>query len=131
MPAWPSGELVAALLEGVLGGEDRSLPVNLPNTGQVTNLAPGVVVESIGTAGVAGVRPRDVTTVPGMLGHHLQQVAASQELTVEAALSGNRATVLEAMLCDPLTGALAYEDVVALTDDMLAATAPWLPQFAR
>jgi len=26
---------------------------------------------------------------------------------------------------------LGYDDVVAMTDEMLTATAPWLPQFAR
>jgi alpha-galactosidase/6-phospho-beta-glucosidase family protein len=35
------------------------------------------------------------------------------------------------MLCDPLASALPYEDVVAMTDEMLAATSHWLPQFGR
>ena len=33
------------------------------------------------------------------------------------------------MLADPLAGRLPYEHVVAMTDELLAATAPWLPQF--
>ncbi len=36
-----------------------------------------------------------------------------------------------AMLLDPLTSRLDYDDVAAMTDEMLAATAEWLPQFAR
>jgi len=36
---------------------------------------------------------------------------------------------LEAMMADPMAGQLAYDDIVAMTDEMLAATAPWLPQF--
>ena len=50
---------------------------------------------------------------------------------MEAAVSGDRTTALEAMLADPMAGSLAYEHVVAMTDELLAATAPWLPQFAR
>jgi hypothetical protein len=34
------------------------------------------------------------------------------------------------MLSDPMTGRLPYESIVAITDELLAATAPWLPQFA-
>lgn len=130
VPILPSGELVASLLEGIVTGEDRHLPVNLPNTGQVKNLPEGVVVECIGMSGAAGVRPRDETEVPGILGRHLERIVASQELTVEAALSGDRGKVLEAMLCDPLASALPYEDVVEMTDAMYTATARWLPRFA-
>jgi alpha-galactosidase/6-phospho-beta-glucosidase family protein len=52
-----------------------------------------------------------------------------QEWTVEAALNGNRTLVLEAMMADPMAGQLAYDDIVMMTDEMLAATARWLPQF--
>jgi alpha-galactosidase len=129
VPELPSGELVVELIEGLVTGEDRDLPVNLPNTGQVVNLPVGVVVECIGTSGAEGVRPRDVTEVPGVLGRHLATVVASQEATVEAALSGDRAKVLEAMVLDPLTGALPFEEIVELTDEMLSATGRWLPRF--
>ena len=84
----------------------------------------------MGVAGSDGVRARDRATVPSFLGEHLRRVVSSQELTVEAALSGNRTTVLEAMLADPVAGALPYEHVVTMTDELLAATSPWLAQFA-
>ncbi|HLX87340.1 MAG TPA: hypothetical protein VKR22_02595 [Acidimicrobiales bacterium] len=130
VPRMPSGELAATLLAGLVTGEERALPMNLPNNGQVENLPAGAVVECIGIAGGDGLRPRDVTTVPSMLGETLRRVVASQELTVEAAVTGNRGTVLEAMLADPTAGRLPYEHVVSLTDELLAATSPWLAQFA-
>jgi alpha-galactosidase/6-phospho-beta-glucosidase family protein len=68
--------------------------------------------------------------VPSVLGELLRRVVASQELTVEAALSGSRTTALEAMLADPMAGSLPYEHVVAMTDELLAATAAWLPRFS-
>lgn len=129
IPAFPSGELVAPLLDGLVGGAERDLPVNLPNTGQVVGLPEGAVVECIGVSGAGGVRPRDVVDVPSVLGEYLRRVVASQELTVDAALTGNRTTVLEAMLADQMAGRLPYEHVVAITDELLAALAPWLPQF--
>ena len=65
------------------------------------------------------------------MGEWLRRVHTSQELTVEAALTGDRELAFEAMLADPSCGALRYDDVAAMTDDLLTATAPWLPQFAH
>lgn len=127
---WPSGELVAELLDGMVTGTERHLPMNLPNTGQVENLPAGVVVECIGATGADGPRARDVTHVDSVLGEHLRRVVAAQELTVDAALTGDRTRVIEAMFADPMAGKLPFEHLVAMTDELLAATAPWLPQFA-
>jgi alpha-galactosidase len=128
---WPSGEFVAPLLEGLVTGRETTVPGNIPNRGQVDNLPADVVVECMVVAGADGVKPRDRATVPSFLGEHLRRVVSSQELTVEAAISGDPTTALEAMLADPMAGSLPYEHVVAMTDELLAATAPWLPQFSR
>ena len=126
---WPSGELVAELIEGVVTGAERNLPMNLPNRGQVENLPEDVVVECIGVTGTSGVRPRDTASVGSVLGEYLRQITTSQELTVDAALRGNRTRVVEAMLVDQLAGHLPYEQVVSMTDELLTSTAAWLPRF--
>ena len=125
----PSGELVAKLLHGLVTGEPQELPVNLPNAGNVDNLADDAVVEIMGIADGQGVRGRDRTAVPGIMGEYLRRINLVQEWTVEAAFTGDRELVLEAMLADPLAAQLAYENVVAMTEEMLDATARWLPQF--
>jgi alpha-galactosidase/6-phospho-beta-glucosidase family protein len=51
-------------------------------------------------------------------------------MTVEAAISGSRDAAVDAMLLDPLAGRIDFDRVEQMTDEMLAATAPWLPQFA-
>ena len=127
---WPSGELVAELIGGIATDTEHQLPMNLPNRGQVENLPEDVVVECIGVTGASGVRPRDTATVGSVLGEYLRRISLSQELTVEAALTGDRTRVLEAMLTDQLAGHLPYEQLVAMTDELLTSTAPWLPQFA-
>ena len=128
---FPSGELVAPLLDSILTDHPTPLPLNVPNTGQVQNLPDSVVVECIGLAdGSRHVVPRDQAFVPSMPGEQLRRVAVAEEFTVDAALTGNRTTVLEAMLADPLAGRLPYEHVVTMTAELLHATAPWLPQFA-
>ena len=50
--------------------------------------------------------------------------------TVEAAITGDRQKVVEAMLLDPLAGRIDFDHLQQMTDEMLAATAEWLPQFA-
>ena len=51
-------------------------------------------------------------------------------MAVEAALTGNRQLVKQAVLHDPLTGAVcAPDEVWQMCDEMLEALAPWLPQF--
>lgn len=127
---WPSGELVAELIEGVVTGTTHELPMNLPNRGQVDNVPDDVVVECMGVTGAAGVGPRDKAHVGSVLGEYLRRITASQELTVDAALSGSRTRAIEAMLTDQLAGQLPYEQLVAMTDELLAATARWLPRFA-
>ena len=56
----------------------------------------GAVVEIMGVADGSGVRGRDKTTVPGIMGEFLRRINVVQEWTVEAALTGNRTLVLEA-----------------------------------
>jgi alpha-galactosidase len=54
-----------------------------------------------------------------------------QELAVEAALTGNREHVYQAVMLDPLTGAiLTLDQIRSMVDELFAAEAEWLPQFA-
>jgi alpha-galactosidase/6-phospho-beta-glucosidase family protein len=45
-------------------------------------------------------------------------------------MSGDHDAAFAAMLLDPLTSRLDYDAIVAMTDEMLDATAAWLPQFS-
>ncbi len=127
---FPSGELVANLIDGVVTGTPRALPMNLPNAGQCPDLPNGVVVEAMGIADADGVRPRDIAPLGGILGEYVRRTVVAQELTVDAGLLGDRTLAFEAMLADPVAGRLPYEAVAALTGEMLEALEPWLPQFA-
>ena len=130
VPDLPSGEMVAPLIDSFITGKARTLPLNLPNAGQCPDLPADVVVEAMCIADRDGVRGRDRASAPPFLAEHLRRVAAAQELTVAAALSGRRDDVLAALLADPLTGRTDYDHVEQMTDELLAATRRWLPQFA-
>ncbi len=55
---------------------------------------------------------------------------ATQELTVEAALRGDRALAGEAFALDPLAGRGDLLDMEVMVEELLVGTAEWLPQFA-
>jgi alpha-galactosidase len=125
----PSGEMVAPVIQCLLHDQPGRFPLNVPNEGQVADLPLGATVESMCIVSGSGIRGRDVVALPAGMAEVLRRVSASQELTVEAAVTGDRDTVFVAMLLDPLTSRLDYDAVATMTDEMLAATSAWLPQF--
>ena len=126
----PSGEMVAPLIDSIIRDKRRTFPFNIPNAGQAIGIPAEVVVETMCVADGAGVRGGEPAAVPGVLGEHLRRMTSVHELTVEAALSGKRDDVFAAMLADPLASRIDYDDLSRMTDELLEATKPWLPQFA-
>jgi len=126
----PSGEMVAPVMMCLLENLPGWFPLNIPNHGQVADVVDDAVVESMCVVDGSGVRGRDVVHVPPVLADTLRRVSTAQELTVDAALTGDRELVFEAMMVDPLAGRLDYDALRDLTDEMLVATKRWLPQFA-
>jgi alpha-galactosidase/6-phospho-beta-glucosidase family protein len=127
----PSGEMVAPVIQCLVLDQPGRFPLNVPNDGQVADLPLGATVESMCVVNANGVRGRDSVVLPAPLAECLRRVSASQELTVDAAISGDRDAAFAAMLLDPLTSRLDYDAIAVMTDEMLDATAPWLPQFSR
>jgi alpha-galactosidase len=130
VPTMPSGEMVAPVIDSFIRNKPRALPLNLPNAGQALDLPPDVVVEAMCIADADGLRGRDELAAPPGIAEWLRRIVFSQEATVEAALTGNRRRVVEAMLLDPLAGRIDFDHLEKMTDEMLTATKQWLPQFA-
>ena len=126
----PSGEMLAPLIDSILRDVPRHLPLNIPNTGQCPDLPLDAVVESMCTVDGDGIRGGDPVVAPAGLTEQIRRVVAAQELTVAAAVSGDRELVLEAMLADPLAGRGDFGQLVEMTDELVDATRAWLPQFA-
>jgi len=81
------------------------------------------------TVDASGARGRDAATLPAPLAQQLRRISAEQELVVDAALSGDRALVRDAMFLDPLAGRIDDGELARMTDELLQATSAWLPQF--
>ena len=52
-----------------------------------------------------------------------------QEMTVQAALRGNRELLVEALSLDPTCAAADFAEIGELADELLAANRRWLPRF--
>ncbi|HLN41429.1 MAG TPA: hypothetical protein VK215_03190 [Acidimicrobiales bacterium] len=130
LATWDSGELVAPVIDSLVTGTHRELPLNLPNAGQCPDLPADAVVEAICVVDGDGMRGRDVAPAPAPFAELLRRHVAVQELTVEAALTGDRALARQAFALDPLAGRGDLRDTEAMVEELLEGTSRWLPQFS-
>ncbi len=129
--AWSSGELPAPIIDSLLTGEPREVPVNIPNAGQAPDLREGAVVESICVVDATGIRGRDVALLPPFFAELVRRHVEVQELTVAAALMGDRRLAESAYFLDPLAGRGDLHQTEAMVEELLAGTATWLPKFGH
>jgi alpha-galactosidase len=130
LQTWPSGELPSPMIEAMLTGDPFEAPVNIPNAGQGVGLPADAVLESICVIDGDGIRGRDRSVLPPPYDEIVRRHVATQELTVEAAVRGDRRLAGEAFALDPLAGRGDLRALEAMVDELLAGTAEWLPQFA-
>lgn len=103
--------------------------LNVWNDGVIANLPP-CCVEAPAYVDAHGIQPLHVGDLPPQCAGVLKKSIAVQELAVEAAVTGNREMVKQAVALDPLCGAvLNLEEIWAMCDEMFEALAPWMPQF--
>ncbi len=101
---------------------------NLPNRGRIPELPDECIVEGPAMATAGGLRPLAQPRLPpGLLGTLATQFQWV-EVTVEAAVEGNRDKVIQALILD---GAVdSYENATLLADELIAAHAQHLPRFS-
>lgn len=129
LQTWKSGELPAPVIDALVSGTPLEAPVNIPNAGQCPDLPMDAVVESMGVVDAEGIRGRDQLRTPPPIAELLRRHVAVQELTVEAALTGDRGLAAAAFALDPLAGRGDLRRTDAMVDELLEKTAAWLPQF--
>jgi alpha-galactosidase len=79
-----------------------------------------------------GVQPTAAGPLPPQCAAVNRTNVNVQELAVEAALTGNRDLVHQAIALDPLTSSvLALPQIRSMVDELFAKESRWLPQFAK
>ena len=122
---------VVAIIESMLENRNEIHVVNGPNEGAISNLPDDAIVEVSSVVSGYGIVPMHVGPLPEAWAAMLRTHITVQELTVEAAVTGDRDVALQAFLLDPQVSAkLNPEETERLLDELLAAHADNLPQFA-
>ncbi len=142
---WASGEGAAVSLDVLLrrgrpggqhhrgadGAPQRPLCGERSQPGRHRQPPAEAIVEVTSVVGGYGIRPLNVGPLPEPIAAMLRAHITTQQLTAEAALSGDYRTALQAFISDPQVQArLPMPQIRALLDEMLQAHRRHLPQFA-
>lgn len=120
------------IIEGLETGKVYRGHFNVVNRGCITNLPDDAVVEVPGYVDGNGVNIPRVGNLPLGCAAVCNQSISVQRLAVEAAVHGDIKLLRQAMLLDPLTGAVCSPaEIFQMTDEMLVACKSWLPQYAK
>lgn len=104
---------------------------NVVNRNAITNLPADCIVEVPCYVDGNGISVPQYGDLDSACAAVCSQSIWVQRLSVEAAVSGNVERLKQAMLMDPLNGAvLNPPEVWQMTDEMLLAQRQWLPQYA-
>jgi alpha-galactosidase len=106
----------------------RMPAVNMLNEGSIGNLPSDVFVETPAMVDSSGVHPARIGNLPKPLAAFCRRDIDQAELTVEAAVTGDRKLVLQAMLLDPVVDSVRTAEKIL--DEMMKTQAEYLPQFA-
>jgi alpha-galactosidase len=124
----PSLEYGAMIVNAIETGDPTVIYSNVPNHGLIDNLPGDCCVEVACLVDRNGVQPTHFGPLPPQCAAVNQTNINVQRLAVEAALTGNREHVYQAISLDPLTGALlTLDEIRAMTDELFAVESAWLP----
>lgn len=98
----------------------------------ITNLPNNCCVEVPCLVDGTGIYPSYIGELPPQCAALNRTNINVQELTIEAALTGNREHIYHAAFLDPHTAAeLDMDHIVAMCDELLAYNRKWLPNFFK
>jgi alpha-galactosidase len=130
-PEIRSEEHGSRIIEGLETGRVYRGHFNVVNDGCITNLPDDAIVEVPGYVDRNGVNIPQVGDLPVGCAAVCNSSIQVQRMSVEAAVAGDVELLKQAVMMDPLTGAVCDpEEIWQMVDEMLVAQAQWLPQYA-
>ncbi|MDA0989314.1 MAG: alpha-glucosidase/alpha-galactosidase [Verrucomicrobia bacterium] len=120
------------LIEGYETGRVYRGHFNVVNNDAITNLPADAIVEVPGYADGNGLSIPIVGDLPLGCAAVCNASISVQRMAMEAAVHGDDELLRQAMMMDPLVGAVCNPpEIWQMVDDMLVAQAQWLPQYKR
>jgi alpha-galactosidase len=130
-PDLRSEEHGSYIIEALETGREYRGHFNIVNQGHISNLPNGCIVEIPGYVDRNGISMPVVGDLPLACAATCSASVHVQEMAVEAAVHGDVTLLKQAMLHDPLVGAVCNtEEVWQMTDHMLIEQQQWLPQYS-
>ena len=125
-------EHASHILEAMETGRTYRGHFNVKNGGVIKNLPADCIIESPGFIDRFGINMVEGVTLPDACAATCMASINVQRMSVKAAMTGDVELLKQAVLHDPLVGAICTpEEVWQMVDEMLVAQAQWLPQFAN
>jgi len=121
------GDIAVQIITTIATNNTKEFHVNIPNEGCITNLPQGAIVEVPALVDQSGVKPLCMGDVPKGVVGLTSSLINWQELSVDAALTGDKNLVIQALLAHPWV--LSMRDAEKMCEKMLSAHANHLPQF--
>ncbi|MBP3334208.1 MAG: alpha-glucosidase/alpha-galactosidase [Clostridia bacterium] len=132
IPEKRSEEHGSYIIESLETGRIYRGHFNVMNYGIITNLPDECVVEVPGYVDRTGIHTPSIGELPLGCAAVCSQSIWVQRLAVEAAVSADRQLLIQAMMMDPLTGAVCTTaEIDQMVDEYLIEEAEWLPQYAE
>src|SRR3954470_2924373 len=125
-------EYAPQVIHSMVTGTLRRIHVNVANHGLISNLPEGYAVEVPAVVDRLGVRPERVGELPAQCAALNRSFVSVGELTVRAALTGDKRMVRQAAMIDPNTAAtLRVDQIWELCDELTAAHGDLMPASLR
>ncbi|MBZ0316192.1 MAG: 6-phospho-beta-glucosidase [Anaerolineae bacterium] len=117
----------ARLIAAILGDTGETQIVSVPNAGTFSNLPPEAAIEVPCRIDAQGAHPLPAAPIPLEVRGLLEAVKASEQLAIQAAVTGDERTAVLALLANPLVP--SYGVARSLLAALLAEHADYMPQF--
>jgi len=125
-------EYAPQVIHSMVTGTLRRIHGNVANRGLISNLPEDYAVEVPCVVDALGVRPERVGALPLQCAALNRGFVNVGQLTVRAALTGDKRMVRQAAMVDPNTAAtLSVEQIWALCDELTAAHGDLMPESLR
>lgn len=120
------------ILEGLETGRVYRGHFNVVNNGVITNLPNDAIIEAPGYVDRNGINMPVVGDLPLGCAAVCNVSISVQRLAVEAAVTGDDNLLRQAMMLDPLVGAVCNpKEIWQMVDELLVGLEEWLPQYTE
>ncbi|MCE9890758.1 6-phospho-beta-glucosidase [Kluyvera intermedia] len=120
-------DTACSIISAIYNNKREIHVVNVPNQGTTPDLPDDAVIETNAMIDSLGAHPLAYGRLPTSVRGLIQSVKAFEELTVEAAITGNKQTALLALSAHPLVPSVDIAEKILA--DYLAANRDYLPQY--